>query len=158
MTGYDLFSYCGNNPVNFIDTDGKLFFTVLFVSLAVGAVVGGTIGGVVAYNQAKLSGNSGSDLFYETLKGVGIGMTIGGLAGALVGTSIGIAMTLGAVSVGATAFITTTAKMVAKTVEVAALQIKKSKADGDNNWQIANDCMNSIYDNGFSITFSWGNG
>ena len=40
---------------------------------------------------------------------------------------------------------------MAKAVEVTALQAKKSLNDGDNEWQLANDCRDSIVGNGAKI-------
>lgn len=47
--------------------------------------------------------------------------------------------------------ITATATITAKATEVTVLQAKKSTNDGDNGWQIANDCIDSIFSNGGKI-------
>ena len=59
--------------------------------------------------------------------------------------------TYGATSVAGTAMITTTATITARATEVTALQTKKSTDDGDNGWQIANDCIDSVFSNGVKI-------
>lgn len=66
------------------------------------------------------------------------------MAGGLVGATGGVVAAYGVTSVAGTAMITGTATITAKTTEVTALQAKKSANDGDNGWQIANDCIDSI--------------
>ena len=151
MLGFNMFAYCGNNPVNFSDPTGEFILTALIVGVVAGAVIGGAIGGTVAYNSAKSSGLEGSDLFWATAGGVGKGALIGGVAGGLVGATGGVVAAYGATSVAGTAMITATATITAKATEVTALQAKKSTNDGDNGWQIANDCIDSIFGNGGKI-------
>lgn len=75
--------------------------------------------------------------------------TAGGLVGA---TGAVVAPgAYGATSIAGTAMITTIATIAAKATEVTALQEKKSTNDGDNGWQIANDCINSVFSNGGKI-------
>ena len=75
--------------------------------------------------------------------------TAGGLVGA---TGAVVAPgAYGATSIAGTAMITTTATIAARAMEVTALQEKKSTNDGDNGWQIANDCINSVFSNGGKI-------
>lgn len=148
LIGYNVYAYCANNPVNFSDPTGEFILTALIVGVVAGAVIGGAIGGTVAYNSAKSSGLEGSDLFWATAGGVGKGTLIGGVAGGLVGATGGVVAAYGATSVAGTAMITATATITAKATEVTALQAKKSTNDGDNGWQIANDCIDSVFSNG----------
>ena len=148
---YNVYTYCANNPVNFSDPTGEFLLTVILVSAAAGVVVGGTGGGIVAYKSAKASGLEGSDLFWATAGGVGKGAIIGGVAGGLVGATGGVIAAYGATSIAGTAMITATVTIMAKTTEVTTLQVKKSLADGDSGWQIANDCIDSVFSNGAKI-------
>ena len=151
LIGYNVYAYCANNPVNFSDSTGEFILTALIVGIVGGAVIGGAIGGTVAYNSAKSSGLEGSDLFWATAGGVGKGALIGGVAGGLVGATGGVVAAYGATSVAGTAMITVTATITAKAIEVTALQARKSTNDGDNGWQIANDCIDSVFSNGGKI-------
>lgn len=61
-----MFAYCGNNPVNFKDTEGTL----------AGIIIGGVVGAITGALSAKASGQS-----------VLFGAVIGGLAGMAAGTA-----------------------------------------------------------------------
>ena len=154
LNGYNVFAYCSNNPVIFYDPTGEFILTALIVGLAAGAVIGGAIGGAAAYNSATSSGLGGFDLFLATASGVGKGAFIGGAVGGLVGATGGVVAAYGAASIAGTAMITATATTIAKATEIAALQAKKSINDGDNGWQITNDCIDSIFSNGDKIISS----
>ena len=146
-----MFAYCANNPVNCVDPTGEFVLTAIVVGVIAGAVIGGSVGGVVAYNSAKSSGAEGADLFWETVQGVGVGAVVGGVAGGFIGATGGVVAAYGASSVAGTAMITCSLTMAAKATEVAGLQAKHSLGSGKNNWQVANDCMTSIFNNGGKI-------
>ena len=151
LLGNNMFAYCANNPVNCVDPTGEFVLTAIVVGVIAGAVIGGTVGGVVAYNSAKSSGAEGADLFWETVQGVGMGAIVGGVAGGFIGATGGVVAAYGASSVAGTAMITCSLTMAAKATEVAGLQAKHSLDSGKNNWQVANDCMASIFNNGGKI-------
>lgn len=98
--GYNLFAYCGNNPVKAADTSGNLPF--LAITAAIGAAVGAVVGGIVA---AKNGGN--------VWAGIGIGAASGALIGTGVGAATGIALagsitaSTGAVMTGGSALVGT---------------------------------------------------
>lgn len=54
LQGYNIFAYCGNNPVSNVDYTGKGLLLVLFIGALVGAVVGGAAS-YVKYKQVKVS-------------------------------------------------------------------------------------------------------
>ena len=151
ILGNNMFAYCGNNPVNMVDPTGEFSLTVILVCIAIGMVIGGTAGGIISYNSAKESGEEGDALLRSTIYGVGKGALIGGAVGGVAGLAGSLIATYGASSIAGTAAITGAITIAAKTTEVLSLQVKKSIADGDSGWQIANDCMNSIYVNGGTL-------
>ena len=151
LSRYNVYAYCANNPVNFSDPTGEFILTALLVGVVTGAVIGGAVGGTVAYNSAKSTGLEGSDLFRATVGGVGKGALIGGVGGGLVGGTVGVAAVYGVTSVAGTAMITATSSIAARATEVTVLQIKKSSNEGYNGWQIANNCIDSVYSNGGKI-------
>ena len=147
LIAHNVYAYCANNTVNSSDPTGEFVLTAFLVGAVAGIVIGGAIGGTIAYNNAKSSGLEGADLFWATAAGTGKGALIGGVAGGLAGATGGVIAAYGAASVAGTSMITTTATIAAKATEVTVLQGKKSAIDGDNGWQIANDCMDSIFCN-----------
>ena len=77
--GLNLYAYCGNNPVMYVDPSGKFLLSIaIIVGLAViGAIVGGVKNGIAA----SKNGSSGWDLFGKIL----LGALVGGLVGAATG-------------------------------------------------------------------------
>ena len=93
--GLNLYAYCGNNPVMFVDPNGTLFGFFLG-TIVLGAVIGGTINGISAYN----AGQRGLGLFGAIAGGAVMG---GSMAGILaLGGVVGLAST-GLISFGITA-------------------------------------------------------
>ena len=74
--GLNLYAYCANNPVMCVDPSGcfPIFTTIV---LGLGLLIGAVVGGKVAYDNAVSEGKSGSDLFWETIKGGFIGAAFG---------------------------------------------------------------------------------
>ena len=151
LIGYNMFAYCNNNPISFYDPSGRFVLTAIIIGVAAGALIGGTANGIAAYNSAKSSGSEGDDLLWATVEGVGKGAVIGGVAGGLIGATGGVGIAYGWNTVAGTAMLTGTATIAAKTTEVAALQLRKSASEGENGWQITNDCFDAVFNNGFKI-------
>ncbi len=141
ILGNNMFAYCPNNPVNYSDPTGEVILTALVVGVVAGAVIGGTIGGTAAYNSAKSSGLTGSDLFWATVCGVGKGALIGGVAGGLAGGTVGVIGTYGISAVAGTAMTTTTATIAAKAIEVTALQAKRVQTRPSNGVRIISPAL-----------------
>ena len=75
MLGHNMFTYCGNNPVNYCDSSGRFFFTLL----------GAMIGAAAGYIDAYIAGE-------DPIKGAIAGGVSGAIAGA--GVDIGVAITI----------------------------------------------------------------
>ncbi len=80
MHNYNLFAYCGNNPVMYSDPTGHIPFFLL-TALALG-VVGAAVGGLIA-NQTESN----------ILAGMGIGFAIGAIVGAAIGMAVSYSAT-----------------------------------------------------------------
>ena len=52
LLGYNMFAYCGNNPVNYVDLTGE-FPLLAIIIITLGAIAGGIIGAAVADNTEK---------------------------------------------------------------------------------------------------------
>ena len=116
-----------------------------------GAVIGAVAGGIIAYNAAKESGKEGDDLYAAMWGGVGKGAVIGAVGGTLIAATGGAMAGASGVAAGSTAgyaIVTGTATVAAKATEIATLQARKSMNDGDSGWQIADDCLDSLFNNG----------
>ena len=89
---YNLFAYCGNNPVKYTDPTGhSVILTSIIIGAILGAVVGGGVGAYVSYAQTG------------TVDGwaVAFGAFGGGIAGGLIGWGVGVAITaIGATGTG----------------------------------------------------------
>ena len=75
INGINLYAYCGNNPVKYVDPNGTLFIlTTVLIFLGIGAVAGGIVGGVTA-------AQSGSNVFLGILTGAFLGGAVGAIVG-----------------------------------------------------------------------------
>ena len=83
--GLNLYAYCLNNPVMYVDPSGKLAATTfIIITLALTTVAGMVIGGLKAYNNAVDSGKTGRDLVKSILGGMLLGAALGVAAGGLI--------------------------------------------------------------------------
>ena len=74
LHGLNLYAYCNNNPIMYVDPNGNFFW--LLVVLGLGAVAGGILSGVEAYN----SGDRGWELAGDIVLGATIGVAVAGAA------------------------------------------------------------------------------
>ena len=90
INGLNLYAYCKNSPMKYIDPNGKAVITLsaLLIAFAVGAVLGGIFGGISAAAQ-------GQNIF----AGLVVGALVGGFTGALAEFSWPIAI-VGTFAVG----------------------------------------------------------
>jgi RHS repeat-associated protein len=90
MVSYNLFAYCGNNPISNYDPTGCfLLSTAVLIGAMIGGAIGATAGGVIAYNIAKDSGAEGWELIGWTALGILGGGAVGAAAGAAIGYGVG---------------------------------------------------------------------
>ena len=83
MLGHNMFTYCGNNPVNYCDSSGRFFFTLL------GAVIGAAVGYIDAYIAGE-----------DPIKGAIAGGVSGAIAGAGVDAGVAITILTGGAGIG----------------------------------------------------------
>ena len=132
ISGYNLFAYCNNNPVNMTDTDGK--FPFLALTALVGAAVGAVVGGIRA---AK----SGKSVWKGALRGAAIGGLVGLGAGAAAGALLaGSAM-------ATTAAVVSGAKMLGMAIGVGGLGAGASLI-ADNLSRSVNNVGTVLYSGG----------
>ncbi len=86
ITGLNLYTYCGNNPVMYSDPSGN---SAILIGLIIGAVIGAAIGfGTVAYTDYQDDEQvfNGSVEWYQyvggTITGAALGAGVGGIIGA----------------------------------------------------------------------------
>ena len=85
ITCLNLFAYCNNNPVMYVDPTGD--FAISISALLIGAGVGALIGGAIAGVKAYVDGERGWDLICDIVGGIilgaasGLVTTLGGAAG-----------------------------------------------------------------------------
>ena len=85
----NLYTYCYNNPISYIDYSGNFVISVLAASIIAGAVIGGVLGGVSGYAKAKSTGATNK----QALQSAAYGAVVGSLTGALLGMVGGYTVT-----------------------------------------------------------------
>ena len=83
INGLNLYAYCGDNPVMYIDPNGTFFWFIFIGAIISGAIIGGISGGV----SAVQNGSSFAS-----------GFLVGALTGAVTGAAIGLGGAIGAYS------------------------------------------------------------
>lgn len=143
LNGFNLFAYCNNNPIKYIDPAGTSALLIgLLIFMGVMTIGGAAYGGI----SAGMAGGNIQDIFAGIGKGALNGFIIsGGISLAIGGFSIGATSIIG--SIMATYGLSITANML----EVAVTQGKKSYYDGDDFWAGANDINNAMFSNSGGI-------
>ena len=96
INGLNLYAYCGNNPVMYVDPTGHSFLAILIVAAIAGAIIGAAAAGVEAYK----AGGDGLDIAGAAILGGIAGAAVGGISAAIGG--VGASMIgSGAAAIGA---------------------------------------------------------
>ncbi len=137
--GTNLYAYCANNPVMYVDPSGHAFISTLLISMGIAALIGGVTAGISAYQSGERGWDLVADIAGGTIFGAAIGATIalGGAAGlAATGASVaGFELSTGAalgISVGATAV----AGMAKYSLDCVASK--------DNNWNFSGFVLSGV--------------
>lgn len=77
ILGHNMYAYCQNNPVMYVDPSGYFLVTAIVLT---GIAIGATVGGTIAYNTAKENGAEGWELVGWTALGAVSGGAAGGFA------------------------------------------------------------------------------
>ena len=142
--GANLYAYCNNNPIKYIDPNGTSLLVVALITAGILIFGGGAIGGI----SAAVNGGSSSEIW----AGIGKGM----LSGLII--FAGLALTVGSFyvsggalgEIGAYMFSLGTGVFLGM-FEVGVTQTKKSILDGDDFWESTNDVINSLYSNTLAV-------
>ena len=90
LLAYNVFAYCANNPVVFMDETGEgIILACVLIGAGIGALIGGTAGGVYGYKKAVKNNVAKQDR-WKYVVGYGLGgAVVGGVIGGFVGYGIG---------------------------------------------------------------------
>ena len=93
LTGYNVYVYCINNPVNYLDFTGEFVISLaVLIGVGIGAVVGGVVGGIYGYKKAEKN-DVPKEQRWKYVVGYGLGgAVVGGVIGGFVGYGVGVAL------------------------------------------------------------------
>ena len=109
LSGYNVYVYCANNPINFSDPSGEFIISTLLICVAAGAAIGGAIGGFVGNAYANRKGYTGWEKTKSILTGVGVGALTGGVLGYFAAPAVISATGIAGISVTASGISTVAA-------------------------------------------------
>ncbi len=138
MLGHNMFTYCGNNPVNYCDSSGRFFFTLL------GAVIGAAAGYIDAYIAGE-----------DPIKGAIAGGVSGAIAGAGVDIGVIITVSTGGTAIGVGAAVAIGLGAIGGFVGTGISNDWKFKKDGES---LALQYMESALIGGMANAISFGLG
>ena len=93
LTGYNVYVYCINNPVNYLDFTGEFVISLaVLIGVGIGALVGGVVGGIYGYKKAEKN-DVPKEQRWKYVVGYGLGgAVVGGVIGGFVGYGVGVAL------------------------------------------------------------------
>ena len=113
INGLNLYAYCLNNPVMFLDETGQ--FVITFSMIVFSIVFGAVVGGLTAAISSAIKGDTWYEIALKTLSGAALGGVLGAAmgmgallaaGGTIAGLSVGASITVGmATTVGGSAVI-----------------------------------------------------
>ena len=79
----NLYCYCANNPIMYVDPSGHAFIAALLISMGIAALIGGATAGYSAYQSGERGWDLVADIAGGAIFGAMVGATIalGGAAG-----------------------------------------------------------------------------
>ncbi len=82
--GVDLYAYCRNNPIMYIDLDGHSLLAIILI-LATTTIIGGVVSAKIAADEGK----EGWDFVSDVILGIAMGFALGGIIVGLIGVIAG---------------------------------------------------------------------
>ena len=95
IMGFNLYSYCGNNPIFYIDPEGNSVLAILLF-MAATTIIGGIIGALTAASEDK----KGWDFAKDVILGAALGLAVGGAIVSVISVVAGVAHGIGAMVFG----------------------------------------------------------
>ena len=149
VNGLNLYCYCNNDPVNFVDPSGHLAISLTILGLIFGGVAGATAGGIISYTTAKKQGSQGWELLGWTMAGI-VG---GGVIGSALGSGIGALVTkvTGVVGLSITKYSIIPIKNVTVLGHMPGY-IKAAQATGSGYYLVSDKIYNKMIQKGVEWT------